>query len=44
MTVRVIRVRITEEAEPLTVSTDPAGVASEEGETTFRVLSSIVER
>jgi hypothetical protein len=37
-----IRVRLIEEAEPLTVSTDPDGVASEEGETTFRVPSSIV--
>lgn len=39
-----IPVRIVEEGDVLTVSTDPYGVESEEGESTFRVLSSAVER
>ena len=40
----VVRVRVLEQGEPLTVSTDPHGVESEEGETTFRVNSSEVVR
>ena len=39
-----IAVRIVEEGEVLTVSTDPHHVESEDGESTFRVLPSAVER
>ena len=39
-----IRVRAIDDREPLAISTDPDGVASEEGETTFRVPSELVER
>jgi hypothetical protein len=39
-----VRVRVLEEADLLTVSTDPDGVASEEGETVFRVPASLVKR
>ena len=31
----VVRVRVLEQGEPLTVSTDPYGVESEEGETMY---------
>ena len=40
----VVRVRVLDQGEPLTVSTDPDGVESEEGETIFRVDSSEVVR
>jgi hypothetical protein len=40
----VVRVRVLEQGEPLTVSTDPHGIESEEGETIFRVNSSEVVR
>ena len=39
-----VRVRVIDEGEALTVSTEPAGVASEEGQTVFRVTSSQVVR
>ena len=39
-----VRVRVVAEGEPLTVSTEPHGVESEEGEMTFRVDSSEVAR
>jgi hypothetical protein len=40
----VVRVRVLQEGDTLTVSTDPHGVESEEGETIFRVNSSEVVR